>query len=194
MIDSFIANDFIIGHKRRSVKMPTVVAEPKNLNEVSFEQRERDLRAEERAEQEELKRQRKSPFSRFYQVNKDNSEYLRSCLKENPKALEVLFFIFDHMDKYNAVVCSYKVFQEALGMGQATVARSIKYLKDNGFLYVYKTGTSNVYVANKDLVWNSWGNNVEYCEFPANIILSASEQEERTKVRDKRVQTVQVKD
>lgn len=194
MIDSFIANDFIIGHKRRSVKMPTVVAEPKNLNEVSFEQRERDLRAEERAEQEELKRQRKSPFSRFYQVNKDNSEYLRSCLKENPKALEVLFFIFDHMDKYNAVVCSYKVFQEALGMGQATVARSIKYLKDNGFLYVYKTGTSNVYVANKDLVWNSWGNNVEYCEFPANIILSASEQEERTKVRDKRVQTVQVKE
>ena len=172
----------------------TVVAEPKNLNEVSFEQRARDLKAQEEQEQEELKRQRKSPFSRFYQVNKDNSEYLRSCLKENPKALEVLFFIFDHMDKYNAVVCSYKVFQEALGMGQATVARSIKYLKDHGFLYVYKTGTSNVYVANKDLVWNSWGNNVEYCEFPANIIFSASEQEERTKVRDKRVQTVQVKE
>ena len=98
------------------------------------------------------------------------------------------------MDKYNAVVCSYKVFQEALGMGQATVARSIKYLKENGFLYVYKTGTSNVYVANKDLVWNSWGNNVEYCEFPANIVLSASEQEERSKVRDKRITTVQVKE
>lgn len=172
----------------------TVVAEPKNLNEVSFEQRARDLKAQEEQEQEELKRQRKSPFSRFYQVNKDNSEYLRSCLKENPKALEVLFFIFDHMDKYNAVVCSYKVFQEALGMGQATVARSIKYLKDHGFLYVYKTGTSNVYVANKDLVWNSWGNNVEYCEFPANIILSASEQEERVKTRDKRVQTVQLRE
>lgn len=174
--------------------MPTVVAEPKNVNEISFKQRELDLKAQERAEQEELKNARKSPFSRFYQVNKDNSEYLRSCLKENPKALEVLFFIFDHMDKYNAVVCSYKVFQEALGMGQATVARSIKYLKENGFLYVYKTGTSNVYVANKDLVWNSWGNNVEYCEFPANIVLSASEQEERSKVRDKRITTVQVKE
>ena len=80
----------------------------------------------------------KAHFSSFYQVNKDNSEYLRSCLKENPKALELLFFIFDHMDKYNAVVCSYKVFQEALGIGQATVARSVKYLKDNGFLYIYK--------------------------------------------------------
>lgn len=174
--------------------MPTVVAEPKNLNEVSFEQRARDLQDLERKEQEQIAKTRKSPFSSFYQVNKDNSEYLRSCLKENPKALELLFFIFDHMDKYNAVICSYKVFQEALGMGQATVARAIKYLKEHGFLYVYKTGTSNVYVANKDLVWNSWGNNVEYCEFPANIVLSKSEQEERSKTLDKRVTTVQVKE
>ena len=174
--------------------MPTVVANPKNFNDVSFEQRARDLKAQERKEQEQLARARKSPFTNFYQVNKDNSEYLRNCLDENPKALKLLFFIFDHMDKYNAVVCSYKVFQEALGMGQATVARSVKYLKEHGFIYVYKTGTSNVYVANKDLVWNSWGTNVEYCEFPANIILSASEQEEHAKVRDKRVTTVQTKD
>ena len=171
-----------------------VGAEPKKLNEMSFEQRARDLEEQEREEQEKLREERKSPFSRFYQINKDNSDYLRSCLDENPKALKLLLFIFDHMDKYNAVICSYKVFQETLGMGQATVARCVKYLKDHGFLYVYKTGTSNVYVANKNLVWNSWGNNVEYCEFPANIILSASEQEERVKVRDKRVQTVQVKD
>lgn len=173
--------------------MPTVVAEPKRPNEVSFEQRARDLAEQEREEQKALANSRKSPFSRFYQVNKDNSEYLRSCLDENPKALKLLLFIFDHMDKYNAVICSYQVFQEALGMSSRTVSRCVKYLKDNGFLYVYKSGTSNVYVANNNLVWNSWGNNVEYCEFPANIILSASEQEERVKVRDKRIQTVQVK-
>lgn len=171
--------------------MPAVLANPKNANEISFEQRARDLKDQEQKEQEELKQQRKSPFSRFYQVNKDNSEYLRSCLRENPKALELLFFIFDHMDKYNAVICSYQVFQEALGMSKATIQRSIKYLKDNGFVYIYKTGTSNVYVANKDLVWNSWGNNIYYCEFPANIVLSRSEQEERTKIYDKRVTTVQ---
>lgn len=171
--------------------MPAVLANPKNANEISFEQRASDLKDQEQKEQEELKQQRKSPFSRFYQVNKDNSEYLRSCLRENPKALELLFFIFDHMDKYNAVICSYQVFQEALGMSKATIQRSIKYLKDNGFVYIYKTGTSNVYVANKDLVWNSWGNNIDYCEFPANIVLSRSEQEERTKIYDKRVTTVQ---
>ena len=191
-------NDKCIYHSminnKGDISMPVVVSEPKNLNDVSFKQRAMDLIAKEQEEQEELKRQKKSPFARFYQVNKDNSEYLRSCLKENPKALQVLFFIFDHMYKYNAVVCSYKVFQDALDMGQATVARSIKYLKEHGFLYVYKTGSSNVYVANKDLVWNSWGNNREYCEFPANIVLTASEQEERSKIKDKRITTIEVKD
>lgn len=175
----------------RGVHMPTVVTEPKNLNDVSFEQRARDLKDHERKEQEQLTKARKSPFARFYQVNKDNSKYLRSCLDENPKALKLLFFIFDHMDKYNAVICSYQVFQDALEMSSRTVSRCIKYLKDNGFLYVYKSGSSNVYVVNKNLVWNSWGNNVEYCEFPANIILSRIEQGE-TQVRDKRLTTVQV--
>ena len=78
-------------------------------------------------------------------------------------------------------------------MSGRTISRAIKYLKDNGFLYIYKSGTSNVYVANKNLVWNSWGNNREYCEFPANIVLSKSEQEERAKVLDKRMQTVTLK-
>lgn len=170
-----------------------VVAEPKNPNDVSFEQRARDLKDIERKEQELEREARKSPFSNFYQVNKDKSEYLSSCLRENPKALQLLFFIFDHMDRYNAVVCSYQVFQESLGMSSRTISRCVKYLKDNGFLYVYKTGTSNVYVANKELVWSSWGKNYKYCEFPANIILSKSEQEERTQVRDKRITTVQIK-
>lgn len=192
MNDKYIYHGMI--NNKGDISMPVVVSEPKNLNDVSFKQRAMDLIAKEQEELEELKRQKKSPFARFYQVNKDNSEYLRSCLKENPKALQVLFFIFDHMDKYNAVVCSYKVFQDALDMGQATVARSIKYLKEHGFLYVYKTGSSNVYVANKDLVWNSWGNNREYCEFPANIVLTASEQEERSKIKDKRITTIEVKD
>jgi len=91
-----------------------VGAEPKKLNEMSFEQRARDLEEQEREEQKKLREERKSPFSRFYQINKDNSDYLRSCLDENPKALKLLLFIFDHMDKYNAVICSYKVFQETL--------------------------------------------------------------------------------
>jgi DNA-binding transcriptional ArsR family regulator len=169
---------------------------PKNPYEVSFEQRQAELDAMDAKEQEQQERAKKSPFARFYQVNKDNSHFLRECLDANPTALKVLIFIFEHMDKYNAVICSYAVFQEVLGLSQATIARAIKYLKNNGFLYVYKSGTSNVYVANKDLVWTSWGSNVKYCEFPANVVLSSSEQETtdgKKTVRDKRVSSVEIK-
>lgn len=174
--------------------MLTVVAEPKNINEVSFEQRKRDLRAQECAEQEELKRERKSPFTSFYQVNKEHSEDLMWLLNTNPNAYKILLFLFDHMDKYNAVMCSYQVFQEYFSIGRTTASKAVKLLKEKGFVYVYKSGTSNVYVTNPELVWNSWGNNIKYCEFPANIILSASEQAERSKIHDKRVKTVQIKE
>lgn len=171
-----------------------VVAEPKKLDDVSFDQRASELKEQDKSEKEEQKKAHKSPFANFYQVNRDNSEYLSSCLRENPKALAILFFIFDHMDKYNALICSYKVFQEALGMSQATVARSIKYLKEHGFLHVYKSGTSNVYVANNDLVWNSWGNNTKYCEFPTNLILSRSEQDDTSaNFKTRRVQQIEKK-
>lgn len=180
-------------HSRGGINM-IVTDNPKGLNEVSFEQRERDLRAEERAEQEELKRKRKSPFSNFYQVNADHSEDLMWLINKYPNAFKVLLFLIDHMDKYNAVMCSYQVLEEYFGVTRQTLSSAVKVLKEHGFIHVYKSGTSNVYVTNPDIAWKSWGNNREYCEFPANIILSASEQEERTKVRDKRIQTVQVRE
>lgn len=177
--------------------MPTtimVTKQPKGLNDISFEQRARDLKALEEQDKKKLNEDRKSPFARFYQVNKQHSEDLMWLLNTNPNAYKILLFIFDHMDKYNAVMCSYVVLQEYFGLSRATVSRAVKVLKDNGFIAILKSGTSNVYVANPDLVWNSWGNNVQYCEFPANVILSKSEQEERAKVYDKRIQTVQAKE
>lgn len=145
--------------------------------QVSFDMRARELEEERQKETQELKKSRSSPFNNFYQVNKNYSQFLSSCLKENPTALRILFFLFDNMDHYNAVVCSYVVFAEVLKISTRSVARSLKYLKDHGFIYIYKSGTSNVYVINNNLVWNSWGSNLKYCKFPANIVLSSSEQE-----------------
>lgn len=169
-----------------------VVQNPTNTNQMSFSEREDELKKQQEKEEEQRKRERHSPFTSFYQVNKENSQYLRNCLDENPQALKLLFFLFDHMDKYNAVMCSYAVFREVLGVSTPTITRSIRYLKERGFIYVYKSGSSNVYVANSNLVWNSWGNNIKYCQFPANIVLSASEQEKT--VKNIRLQSVQLKE
>lgn len=160
-------------------------------NQVSFEQRAAELEEQNRRIALEKKVEQSSPFSHFYQGNKSNARFLRSCLRENPKACELLLFLCEHMDQYNAVMCSHMVFQEVLGISRTTAFRCVNYLKDHGFIHVYKSGTSNVYVANDNLVWNSWGNNRKYCEFPANIVLSASEQE-GMKVKDKKIKVTEV--
>lgn len=127
---------------------------------------------------------KKSVFKEFYQLNKANSTYLESGIAENPNAMRLLFFFFRHMDDYNAVMCSYAVIQEVLNVSRMTASKAVKYLKDKGFIHILKSGTSNVYIANKNLVWKSWGNNWKYSKFPANIVLSSSEQEKNIKRAD----------
>lgn len=170
-----------------------VVEKPQNSNQTSFSQRQLDLQDMQRREQEQLAKARKSPFTSWYQINKAHSNDMQWLLNKNPKAFQILLFLLDHMDKYNAVMCSYVVIQEALGMGRTTASNAVKLLKDHGFIAILKSGTSNIYVVNNDLAWNSWGNNVQYCEFPANVIISASEQEERTQIQNKRMTIVQNK-
>lgn len=167
-----------------------ITKNPTKMNEISFETQERLLMQQRQEDTDMLKNERKSPFTSFYQVNKQHSEDLMWLINKNPNAYKILLFLCDHMDRYNAVMCSYQVLQDYFDMGRTTASNAIKTLKEHGFIHVYKSGTSNVYVANPDLVWNSWGNNRQYCEFPANIILSASEQEERTKLHNQKIQTV----
>ncbi len=169
-----------------------------NNSQLSFDERQKELEQKKQEEDERAKKEHKSPFAKFYQINKKHSDDLQWLVKENSNAYRILLFMFDHMDMYNALVCSYKVLQEGLEISESTVKRSIKLLKEKHFIYVYKTGVSNVYVVNKDLAWSSWGNNTKYCEFPANLILSASEQgrneNSSKKIKTKRLQTIQLKE
>ena len=90
----------------------------------------------------------------------------------------ILLFLVDQMDNYNAVMCSYQVIQEVLGISRATASAAVRVLRENGFIAVLKSGTSNVYAINDTVYWKSWGNKKQYSKFPANIILSIAEQEQ----------------
>ena len=166
--------------------------DPQKLNEFSFEERQREIDLEFQEENEENQKAKKSPFQSFYQINKEHSKDLMWLVGENPTAYRILLFLFDNMDKYNAVVCSYQVLQDYFGIGRTTASNAIKLLKEKNFIFVYKSGTSNVYVANPDLVWNSWGKNTAYCKFPANILLSIKEQD-FTQIRKDRTPSIQIK-
>ncbi len=150
---------------------------PLNPNSMTFEERERDLREQEKREEEARQREKNSPFGRWTQYNNEHTKEMMFLALKHPKAHAILLFLVDQMDTYNAVMCSNKVLQEILGVSRQTISASIKVLKDNGFIAVLKSGTSNVYAINDSVYWKSWGNKKQYSKFPANVVLALSEQD-----------------
>lgn len=151
-----------------------------NSHSLTFEERYKQLQAEEVARKKAEENAKKSPFKRFIQVNKEYYKAEDWLMATSPVAYRIFRYLINNMDGYNAVTCSYQVLQEVFGISQVTVARAIKILKEKKYVDVHKLGTSNVYSINKNIVWNSWGNNFKHAKFAASIILSDSEQEKRT--------------
>lgn len=145
-------------------------------NQVSFEEREKQIKENEKIEQEKERREKNSPFKRWTQFNNEHTKELMELAIKHPKAHAVLYFLIDQMDNYNAVICSINVLTELLGVSRQTISNSIAILKEKGFIVVYKSGSSNVYAVNDSVFWKSWGNNKKYSKFPANVVLAESEQ------------------
>ena len=156
---------------------------------------------EELTEYEEIKKDKsRSPFIKWVQVNNSNEAYQAEdwLISKSPIAYRILKFLVSKMDKYNAVVVSYKVMAEIFGYSRVTLSEAIKLLKEHNFIDIKKSGTSNVYLLNKTLYWNSWGKNYAHAEFGAKIIISSTEQdkEEQKKIQLqlKRYQHVEAKE
>ena len=136
------------------------------------------------AKKKKKREDRKSPYEDFIQLNNKKIGSLIQLVDENPQAMKVLLFIIQNMDGYNALVCSYAVLEERFGISHATVWRHVKYLKEHGYIYAQKTGSANAYILSPELAWKSWGANLKYCKFPANVILSYNEQKEQDSKRN----------
>ena len=149
-----------------------------NPYSVSFAERKEQLENQDAAEAERAKQEKKSPFSRWTQFNNKHTKELMWLAIKHPKAHAILYFLVDQMDEYNAVMCSYKVLQEVLEISRQTASKNIQILKENGYIAILKSGTSNVYAINDSVYWKSWTNNRKYSKFPANVVLALSEQDE----------------
>lgn len=124
------------------------------------------------SDRELMEEQRNKNFVMMY---RDHMPELRWLMKKSGIASGILNFIMEHMDNKNALCCSYQVFIDYFDISKDTVRRSIKLLKDNGFIDVLKSGTSNVYIVNEEIAWTSWENQKKYCKFQGNILISATE-------------------
>lgn len=169
-----------------------------DVNSRTFEEREEELKKLDELEEERKRREDKlhknSPYNNWLQLNKDYYKAEDWLMAKSPIAYRIFKFLINNMDGYNSVICSYAVLQEYFSVSKPTITRAIKLLKEKNYIYIYKSGTSNVYCVNKNIAWSSWGSNFKYAKFGANIILSENEQEQQAKIKGEKIKQVSIKE
>lgn len=86
-------------------------------------------------------------------LNRDSMMDIAKLGSEKPSALLVFMFISQNMDTNNSLAVSMKALEEALELSRTTLSRTVKYLKENGWLCINKFGTFNVYTINPEIAW-----------------------------------------
>lgn len=114
----------------------------------------------------------------FIQLYRSHIDDIGRLAKENGKAFDLFMLLIKHMDGLNSLCVSNQVLCELLNCTRMTVSRAVKYLKENGWICVLKSGSSNVYVVNYDVAWTSYGNQKKYCKFQSTVLLSSTENNE----------------
>ena len=142
-------------------------------NKYSFEERKNEIQKEIQKDLEKIEKEKKN--SNFIMIYREHMPEIRWLIKKSRYASAIFNFILEHMDYNNAIMCSYQVFMDYFEISQITVARSIKLLKENGFIDILKSGTSNIYIVNQEIAWTSWDNQKKYCKFKGNILISVIE-------------------
>jgi Fe2+ or Zn2+ uptake regulation protein len=111
----------------------------------------------------------------FVQLYRRNMPEVRWLMRKHSLSACILTFLMEHMDKANALACSYDVLQEYFECSRATIYRAIKVLEDNGFIGILKSGNSNVYILNHEIAWSSWNNKKKYAKLDGVILVSHKE-------------------
>jgi hypothetical protein len=154
------------------------------LAKISFEQRAADIareEAEEAAAREEAKKN-----SEFYMVFRGpgrGAPALRLLIQENHHAGALFMYLAEMMDRTNAVVASGKALSEVLAISEASVSRAIKHLVDKKYVARFKTGGSNLFVANPDFVWNAWATGKQTCLFNNTKVLISKGEQDKTMMK-----------
>ena len=136
------------------------------------------VREKQEAEKAKKQHEEDKKNSDFVQVYRNHIEQIAELGAENATALKLLLFFIKHMDGSNALCVSNIALQEVFGYSKQTICKNIKYLKDNGWICVLKSGTANIYIVNPEVAWTSYGYQKQYCKFNATVFLSESENTE----------------
>jgi len=125
-------------------------------------------------------KRRNTPFIQL--TDPTGIEAVRTLYKENRIAGDLFFFMSQHMDHTNCLIASMDVLAAAISRSRQTVSKTVKFLAENRYICVRRTGASNVYTLNADIVWKSYGHGKQYAALQGTVLLSSEEQKPVYKV------------
>ena len=141
-----------------------------------MEIRMREIELEKKEDHE--RRQNEKKNIDFVQHQRSGMKHYRKLIKKSPLAAQVFMFLSEYMNHENVVVCGYKVLQEYFDVSRTSIFRAIKILEDDSFIIVGKSGNTNIYTLNPEIVWCSYGKNKKYCAFEGKILMPEAEGKE----------------
>jgi len=107
----------------------------------------------------------------------DGIKAMRVLTRKNPTAASVFYLFMQHMDKSNCLIVSMETIGSKLSMSRATVYRAVRYLKQNNYIAILKSGATNVYTLNANIVWRDRGDKKMEALLYGAVLLSLDEQE-----------------
>lgn len=95
--------------------------------------------------------------------------------RKYPNARCVLDYLMCQMEKENHIIISREALSLELSMNVKTVQRSIKALKEHGFIQIHRTGRASAYTINPKIAQYKNPNGHRSYEFTAKVILCQRE-------------------
>jgi len=146
------------------------------INQPKDHARLAELRETEKHEEEERERRKKNPP--FLQFSDHQFPEIRKHMRKNATAIEVLFFLAQHMARDNIVICPNTVIMDELEISRSTAYRAIEYLCDNDLVEKVKFGNTNAYGINGKYIWRTINHAGRYTVFN-NVRALASKAENK---------------
>jgi hypothetical protein len=129
-------------------------------------------------EQQERENNQKKNID-FVQLYKKELRQLRSLVKANPTAAQILLVFVEKMNKQNAVIMSFKTLEQITKKTRQTCSKAVRDLRAANFINIIKIGNANAYVINSNVFWTTDNQIKEkFSQFSATVVACGADQDE----------------
>lgn len=114
----------------------------------------------------------------YYMMSRQAEKNLRAIQRNSPSAALVFSIIRENMQiGTNAVTISQAALMKILNLSRSTVSRATKYLSENNYVQIIKTGNVSTYIVNERIAFAGTAGQRK-AVFSATVVAHEAEQEE----------------